>query len=34
MGVLDIDSASLNRFDESDEKGLKQIAEIITEFGF
>lgn len=34
MGVLDIDSASLNRFDECDEKGLKQIAEIITEFGF
>ena len=29
-----IQRVSLNRFDECDEKGLKQIAEIITEFGF
>lgn len=33
-GVLDIDSASLNRFDEEDEKGLKRIAEIIAEHCF
>lgn len=30
-GVLDIDSATLNRFDEIDEKCLKEICEIIVE---
>lgn len=34
VGVLDIDSTTLNRFDEEDEKGLKQLAAIICEYCF
>lgn len=30
VGVLDIDSISLNRFDETDEKYLKEICELIA----
>ena len=30
LGVLDIDSPSLNRFDEDDEAGLRQIAQLIS----
>ena len=34
VGVLDIDSTTLNRFDEEDEKGLKQLSAIICEYCF
>lgn len=33
-GVLDIDSTVFNRFDEEDEKGLKEIAAIISKHCF
>ena len=30
LGVLDIDAPTLNRFDQDDQKGLEQFAEILT----
>jgi L-methionine (R)-S-oxide reductase len=31
IGVLDLDSPSLNRFDEEDAKGLEQLAAVLVE---